>query len=102
MNEILSIFAVILGIVGLAGGAAGYFGKARGDAIIKYQAEEIELRDGTIARLEKDNARTTAERDRLLQENETLRGLAQGSPKLDKLVKEVAKLKEQMKRHGKS
>jgi hypothetical protein len=90
--EILSIVGGIFGIVGLAGGVAGYFAKSKGDSIIAYQAREIELRDGSITRLEKDNAALTAKSDSQTEQIEVLKGLAQGSPQLVKLTGEIKNL----------
>jgi len=100
--DVLSISATIFGFVSIAGGAAGYFKASRGDAIIKYQATEIALRDAKVANLEKDVAKLTEagiakdETIKKLEEhNKYLQKLGQGSPmlkkidsKLDKLLKE--------------
>ena len=96
--DILPIAGTVLGIVGLAAGCVGYFKKSTGDSIIAYQAREIELRDGSIARLEKSEAALTAERDRLKEENATLKELAQGSPQLVKLTNEIAALVKYLKK----
>lgn len=98
--DILAIAGTVFGIVGIAGGATGYFKSSRGDKIITYQAREIELRDGSIARLEKDNAALGAERDRLKEENATLKQLAQGSPQLVKLTSEIKSLVQYLKKKG--
>lgn len=89
----LSLLAIILGVVGLAGGAVGYFAKGRGDSIIAYQSNEIQLRDGTIARLEKEKTELVTNcaakeeaMKQLKQHNEYLQKLAQGSPQLKKLT----------------
>ncbi len=103
MGDALSILATAIGIIGLAGGAVGYFAKSRGDSIIKYQADEIELRDGTIARLKEELAATQRERDTLKEQNTTLAGLAQGSPQLTELAKQIKRLVEVVDpRHNKS
>lgn len=94
LDDILSIAAGVLALVGVVAGLVGYFAKAKGDSIIAYQAREIELRDGTIARLEKDAAACNAERDRLKEENATLKELAQGSPQLIALTQEIKGLPE--------
>lgn len=95
-NNALSIFATVLGIVGLSGGAVGYFAKGRGDSIIKYQAIEIQNRDGTIATLKDENTILKAEaaaKDEALKQlqnhNSYLQKLAQGSPQLAKLTKAI-------------
>ncbi len=69
MSESLSIFATVIGLLGLSGGAVGYFAKSRGDSIIKYQAVELDLRDKAIARLEKDLAAANTKNDTLEKQN---------------------------------
>lgn len=91
-GDALGIFAGVIGIVGLAGGAVGYFAKARGDSIIEYQAKELDLRDQTIKRLELDTTALRQERDTLKEQNTTLTGLAQGSPELAKLTSQIKRL----------
>ena len=90
--DAISIFATLLGVVGLAGGAVGYYGKSRGDTIIKYQAEEITLRDGRVTYLEKELEATVRERDSLKEQNVTLTSLAQGSPQLTALTQQITEL----------
>lgn len=90
--DLLAIAGAIFGIVGITGGAAGFFKSSRGDKIITYQAREIELRDGSIARLEKDNAALVAKCDSQAEQIETLTGLAQGSPQLASLTKQIKSL----------
>lgn len=99
-NNGLGLLATILGIVGLAGGAAGYFKASRGDSIIKYQAIEIEGLRRTKADLEKDAvtkdaAIKTAEaacvaKDETIAEQgkqiKFLQKMGQGSPQLKKLT----------------
>lgn len=92
VSQILTIISWIIGIIGLSGGAVGYFAKSRGDAIIAYQAKEIELRDGTIARLEKENAALLREKDILKEQNLKLGELAQGSPKLAEVTIQIKAL----------
>lgn len=84
--DIPALSGGILAIVGIAGGSAGYFKSKRGDAIIAYQAREIELRDGTIARLEKDNLALSTKVDSQTEQIATLKELAQGSPQLKLLT----------------
>lgn len=91
--DVLSLSATVFGIVALAGGAAGYFKASRGDSIIKYQATEIDLRDGKIGNLEKDLASI---RQQLDAKNEiakrqddhikNLQRMAQGAPQLKRLT----------------
>lgn len=99
-NNGLGLLATIFGIVGLAGGAAGYFKSSRGDSIIKYQAIEIEGLRRTKADLEKevvtkDAAVKTAEaaciaKDEAIVEQgkqiKFLQKMGQGSPQLKKLT----------------
>lgn len=92
LNNGFGLLATVIGVVGLLGGAVGYFAKGRGDSIIQYQATELKLRDETIARLEKENTALISERDSLLREKQTLVKLAQGSPQLGKLTKEIKNL----------
>ncbi len=87
--DAISIFATVLGIAGIAGGASGYFAKSRGETIISLQGKEIEYWKDRATQLEKDNASVTASRDALERENSRLIGLAQGSPQLAKLTKEI-------------
>lgn len=90
--DVLALAGGVLAIVGIAGGSAGYFKSKRGDAIIAYQARELELRDGTIARLEKDNLAIGTERDSLKEQVAYLKELAQGSPQLEILSKGQTRL----------
>lgn len=92
MVNVVTLFTTIVGVTGLIGGAVGYFAKGRGDSIIAYQAKEIELRDGTIARLEKDNSALAATCEAQKEQIAVLTGLAQGSPQLVKLTDEIKKL----------
>lgn len=86
------LFTTAIGIIGIAGGIAGYFGKSRGDSIITYQATEISLRDSTIKRLEAEVVSLESENRLLREQNKTLKGLAQGSPELVKLTAEIKAL----------
>lgn len=93
------LLATIFGVIGLSGGAAGYFKASRGDSIIKYQATEIALRDGKITNLEKDLAKLTeqcAAKDQTITEQKKhityLQKLGQGSPQLKKLAAVQEKL----------
>lgn len=97
--DALSIFATIFGFIALAGGAAGYFKASRGDSIIKYQATEIGLRDGTIANLKTDVATITescSAKDqtikKLEEHNKFLQKMRQGSPELKKLTSVIESL----------
>lgn len=83
--QLLAVAGTVAGLVGIAGGSAGYFKSKRGDAIIAYQARELELRDGTIARLEKDNTALSAKCDSQAETIAVLKPLSQGSPQLEVL-----------------
>ena len=96
VTQLLAIAGYAVGFIGFAGGAVGYFAKGRGDSIISYQSNEIQLRDGTIARLEKEKAALTAERDALKTQKTELINLAQGSPQLVKVAKEIKSLTDQV------
>lgn len=89
--DLFAIGGAIFGFVGLAGGGAGYFKSQRGESIIRLQATEIDTLNGKTARLEKEAAAITAERDRYAEENGTLKQLAQGSPQLIELTKAIEK-----------
>lgn len=96
LNGTFGLFATIFGVVGLLGGAAGYFKASRGDSIIKYQTIEInnlrtkvqdqekELTKCNEAVVAKDT--TIAE---LQKHNSYLQKLGQGSPQLKKLTAAV-------------
>jgi hypothetical protein len=77
-----TLLTVSVTVIGLTGGAVGYFGKSRGDSIIKYQ----------IARLEKDNSALHAENNLLKDQNAKLSDLAQGNPQLKALTAAVETL----------
>jgi hypothetical protein len=92
MNAINFILAAIALIASL-GGVSAYFGKSRGDSIIKYQGNEMELYKGTIARLNEEKAAITeacsakdATIKKLEEHNKFLQKLGQGSPQLKKLT----------------
>ena len=88
----LQIITTAFGLIGFAGGAVGYFAKGRGDSIIAYQEKQNLLLKDDIARLEKTIASATAENNLLKSQNETLTKLAQGSPQLEKLTKQIKDL----------
>ena len=88
----ITVFAYAVGVIGGLGGAVGYFAKGRGDTIIKYQTNEITLRDGTITRLEKEKSALSAENKLLKDQNAKLSDLAQGNPQLIKLTSAIEAL----------
>lgn len=94
--DAINLLPIGVAIVSALGGAVGYYGKARGDSIIKYQANEISLRDGTIARQAQELAAVTAERDALKRQNADLVGLAQGSPELSKVADQIKVLAQEV------
>lgn len=97
------LLATIFGVVGLAGGAAGYFKASRGDSIIKYQTIEIDGLRRTKTDLEKEVVTKEAAiktieascvaKDETITElkrnNSYLQKLGQGSPQLKKLTTAV-------------
>lgn len=97
MNDLSSPILIIFGLAGLVGGSVGYFAKGRSDAIVKGQAQLISVRDAEISDKDKQIAALTAERDSLKHQNETLTGLAQGSPQLASLTKEIKNLVKYLK-----
>jgi hypothetical protein len=99
--NVLELLTIAGGAIGVAAGLVGYYGKARGDSIIKYQATELSLRDGTISRQREDLAAVTAERDALKRQNVDLVGLAQGSPELAKVAEQIKELAIQVSRVAK-
>lgn len=94
------LLATILGVVGLLGGAAGYFKASRGDSIIKYQTIEIDGLRRKVGDLEKEKVTLeatikTAEascqaKDETIVEQakqiKFLQKMGQGSPQLKKLT----------------
>ena len=87
------LLATILGVVGLAGGAAGYFKASRGDSIIKYQAIEIDGLRRKISDMEKEKSAadaTALAKDETIQKQndqiQFLQKMKQGSPELKKLA----------------
>lgn len=94
----LSFLATAIGLVGVTGGLVGYFAKGRNDAIIKAQAELIDVRDKQISDLKQSNAALSSENKVLDQQNDTLTGLAQGSPQLVALTKEIKNLPQSLTR----
>lgn len=99
--DTIQIITTGFGIIGFAGGAVGYFAKGRGDSIIAYQEKQNLLLQNDVTRLEKSLASTTAENNLLKQQNETLTKLAQGSPQLEKLTKQIKDLVYLQKREKK-
>lgn len=88
----VSLLAGAFGLIGIVGGLVGFFAKGRSDAIIKAQAELIDVRDKQISDLKQSNAALASESKILAQQNETLTGLAQGSPQLVALTREIKNL----------
>lgn len=100
LNNGFGLLATVLGIVGLLGGAAGYFKASRGDSIIKYQTIENDGLRRKIADLEKEKAELEANqkatetacltKDETIKKQEEhikyLQKLGQGSPQLKKLT----------------
>lgn len=87
-----------LALVGFVAGLIGYFGKARGDSIIDYQAKDITALKSFNETLEKELAAVKAERDSLSQTNKTLSRMATGSPELIKLTEAVTNQTAEMRK----
>lgn len=99
--NVLSILATILGLISIAGGAAGYFKASKGRTVIDLQGAEIDSLRRTNTDLEKAVAQLRGEgiaKDKTIEEQlkriTDLRELGQGSPQLKKLT---AAVKEQTK-----
>lgn len=93
LNNGIGLFATIFGLVGLLGGAAGYFKASRGDSIIKYQTIEINNLRTKVSDQEKEIAKcndANSSKDAVIEEQKNhisyLQKLAQGSPQLKKLT----------------
>lgn len=80
------------------GGLAGFFTKGRNTAIIRAQATLIDTRDRELADKNKQITQLTTENTALKEYNEKLIGLAQGSPQLIELTKEIKNLVIAMKK----
>jgi hypothetical protein len=81
-----TILTASITIIAAIGGTTAYFWKARGDYLIKLQAEEITALTGKANRFEKDNAALLSENKILKKHNEKLSEMAQGSPQLKTLT----------------
>jgi len=104
INSGFGLLATVFGVVGLAGGAAGYFKASRGDSIIKYQAIEIEalrrkISDQDIEKTELESDKKAIEakcatKDETIKKQEEhikyLQKLGQGSPELKKMNANLA------------
>lgn len=106
MNEFIQILTYVIGGLGFAAGAVGYFGKKRGDSIIEYQAKAIdslkdyaEARDRDVAERDATILRLTAERDTARQEANMWKQNAQGVPQLVELAKDVGEVKAMLKQY---
>lgn len=90
--EWLTVLGYIVGGTGSAAGLSAYFGKKRGDEIIKYQAKDNATLKDYNSTLEASNARLEVESANWKQQAETFRSHAQGIPELIKLTRNVAEL----------
>lgn len=100
LNNGLSLFTTIAAVVGILGGAAGYFKASRGDSIIKYQTIEIDGLRRKVGDLEKEKIELEADKKTIeascIAKDETiakqtdqikfLQKMGQGSPQLKKLT----------------
>lgn len=94
--DVAQFIAYAIAAVGFVSGLVGYYGKSRGDSIIRYQAKDVVALKSLNETLEKEKTALIAERDGYKRENDTLKGLAQGSPQLIKLTTEISKLTTQV------
>lgn len=94
----LQLLTIIFGVAGMAGGAAGWFAKSRGDTIIELQGKEIAYWKDHSAELEKTNTALLTERDALTRENNRLWEKAQGSDQLAKLAQQIKRLVEKIEK----
>lgn len=90
--NVISILLSAFGIIGVAGGAAGYFKASLGNSVIKGQAELINTRDLKLADQDKMIVALQSENKVLVEQNQTLKALAQGAPQLKKLTTSIEKL----------
>lgn len=90
--NVAQVFTTAIGVIALFGGAAAYFGKSRGDSIIQYQADELEINKTTIARLQAENLALHTQVETLQAQIVTLTSIAQGSPQIANLKKEIRRL----------
>ena len=98
LSESFGLLAGAVGLIGIVGGLVGFFAKGRSDAIIKAQAELIDVRDKQISDLRESNAALNSKVEILTQQNSTLTSLAQGSPQLVLLTKEIKNLPQSLTR----
>lgn len=96
----LQLALVIAGIGGTLGGFAGYFAKARAEAVIALLTKENDVLKDANTRLEKEAAAKDAVNAQQKQQIDTLTGLAQGSPQLIKLTGEIKSLVAYIKKRG--
>lgn len=92
LNNGLSLLSIAFGFTGIVGGLVGFFAKGRADAIIKAQAELIDVRDKQISDRDTTIASITSENKILTQTNQVLKDLSQGSPQLKKIDEKIKNL----------
>ena len=93
----IDLVAYALGIVGIVGGAVGYFAKGRSEAVITLQSKENSLLKDDNARLEKALSERDARITQLEAENKRVWDKAQGSAQLVALAGEIKSLVEYLK-----
>lgn len=94
--DVLQVFTVAVGVIGGLGGLVGFFSKSRFQAIIKLQTEEIDVLTKRLATEKIEKASALSERDAYKEHAARLAEMAQGSPQLIELAKEIAKQSRQL------
>lgn len=79
-----------LAVATFLGLAYGYFQKAKAEAVISLQAEEIQALQTQNSRLKEDNKSLLAENSTLKNSNQDLKDLAQQTPDIRILTNKIA------------
>lgn len=94
----IDLIAYALGVIGIVGGAVGYFAKGRSEAVIALQSKENSLLKDDNARLEKAVAERDARIAQLETENKRVWDKAQGSDQLVALTTEIRNIADYLKK----
>lgn len=94
----IDLIAYALGIIGVVGGAVGYFAKGRSEAVIALQSKENSLLKDDNARLEKEVTERDARIAQLEAENKRVWEKAQGSDQLIALTTEIKNIADYLKK----